>query len=137
GFASDAEADEVYGLVHCDLMAAMPKRSTSVRPREEDDPWPLAPASSTKRSMVSSRLRDIFDICSAEAASSVDPTVVWAISWRIFPMARTTAWAPAACSSTEELISCVISLSRVVALAICVDPCDCSLVAAPISCANL
>ena len=90
-----------------------------------------------KRSMVSSSDRDILDICSAEAASSVEPEVVWLISSRIFSIARTTACAPEACSSTEELISCVISFKRVVALAIWVEPCDCSAVAAPISCANL
>ncbi len=87
--------------------------------------------------MASSMERDILDICSAEAASSVEPEDERCTSSRIFSIARTTACAPEACSSTEELISCVISFSRVVALAICDEPCDCSLVAAPISCANL
>jgi hypothetical protein len=90
-----------------------------------------------KRSMKSSRPRDIFDICSAEAASSVDPEVDCCTSSRMRSMAFTTACAPEACSSTAELISWVISFSRVVARAICEEPCDCSFVAAPISCANL
>src|SRR5713226_1310901 len=58
-------------------------------------------------------------------------------SSRILSIARTTACAPEACSSTAELISCVISVRRLVALAICVEPTDCSLVAAPISWENL
>ena len=81
--------------------------------------------------------RDIFDICSAEAASSVEPEVDCCVSSRMRSMAFTTACAPEACSSTAELISCVISFSLVVARAIWDEPCDCSLVAAPISCANL
>src|SRR5260221_15483 len=85
--------------------------------------------SRTNRSIASSMERDIFDICSAEAASSVEPEDERCTSSRIFSIALTTACAPEACSSTEELISCVISLSRVVALAICDDPWDCSLVA--------
>ncbi len=87
--------------------------------------------------MNSSRPRDIFDICSDDAASSVEPEVEDCTSSRIRSMALTTACAPEACSSTAELISWVISFSRVVARAIWDDPCDCSLVAAPISCANL
>ena len=77
---------------------------------------PLRPASaSAKRSMESSRPRDIFDICSAEAASSVELEVDCCTSSRMRSMAFTTACAPEACSSTAELISWVISLSRVVA----------------------
>ena len=87
--------------------------------------------------MEDSRSRDILDICSAEAANSVEPEVDRWISSRIRSIALTTACAPEACSSTAELISWVISFSRVVARAICDDPCDCSFVAAPISCANL
>src|SRR5258706_5931428 len=90
-----------------------------------------------KRSIESSSPRDIFDIGSEEAASSVEPEVEDCTSSRMRSMACTTACAPDACSSTAELISCVISFNRVVARAICDEPCDCSLVAAPISCANL
>ena len=87
--------------------------------------------------MDDNRPRDIFDICSADAASSVEPEVEFCTSSRMRSIAFTTACAPEACSSTAELISWVISFSRVVARAICEEPCDCSLVAAPISCANL
>ena len=86
--------------------------------------------------MACSRLRDIFDICSEEAASSVEPEVERCTSSRMRSMAFTTACAPEACSSTAELISWVISFSRVVARAICDEQWDCSLVAAPISCAT-
>ena len=79
----------------------------------------------------------IFDICSEDAANSVELEVDCCTSSRMRSMALTTACAPEACSSTAELISWVISFSRVVARAICEEPCDCSLVAAPISCANL
>ena len=92
--------------------------------------------SSTKRSIDSNMERAILDICSDEAANSVEPEEERCTSSRIFSIARTTACAPDACSSTDELISCVISFRRVVALAICEEPCDCSLVAAPISWAN-
>ena len=87
--------------------------------------------------MVSSSTRDILDIWSDEAASSVEPEVEACTSSRMRSIACTTACAPEACSSTAELISCVISFRRVVARAIWDEPCDCSLVAAPISCANL
>ena len=53
------------------------------------------------------------------------------------PEITTVPSAPDACSSTAELISCVISVSRLVAFAICEEPTDCSFVAAPISCENL
>ena len=56
--------------------------------------------------------RDIFDICSAEAASSVEPEVDCCVSSRMRSMAFTTACAPEACSSTAELISWVISFRR-------------------------
>ena len=72
--------------------------------------------------MASSSRADILDICSAEAASSVDPEVDAAPCSRICSIARTTACAPEACSSTAELISCVISFNRVVARAICEEP---------------
>src|SRR5580765_4952787 len=103
-------------------------------PREVGEP---SPGRSEKLSIDPSKSRDIFDICSAEAASSVEPEVEFCTSSRIRSMALTTACAPDACSSTAELISCVSSFRRVVARAICDEPCDCSLVAAPISCANL
>ena len=74
---------------------------------------------------------------SAAAASSVELEVDCCTSSRIFSIARTTACEPEACSSTDELISCVISVSRLVAFAICDEPLDCSVVAAPISCENL
>src|SRR6266576_6760173 len=61
--------------------------------------------SSANRSMESSSPRDIFDICSAEAANSVEPEVVCCTSSRMRSMALTTACAPEACSSTAELIS--------------------------------
>ena len=67
------------------------------------------------RSMDSSSLRAIFDICSDDAANSVEPEVERCVSSRIFSIARTTACAPEACSSTDELISWVISFKRVVA----------------------
>src|SRR5205814_7187923 len=84
--------------------------------------------SRTKRSMLSSRLRESLSICSAAAESSVELDADCWTSSRIFSMARTTACAPEACSSTAELISCVISVRRLVALAICDEPTDCSLV---------
>ena len=46
--------------------------------------------------MESSNSRDIFDICSAEAANSVDPEVDCWISSRIRSIAFTTACAPRA-----------------------------------------
>ena len=85
--------------------------------------WERELSARAKRSMKSSRLRDIFDICSEEAASSVELDVDCCTSSRIRSMALTTAWAPDACSSTAELISWVISLRRVVARAICEEPC--------------
>src|SRR5260370_133074 len=83
--------------------------------------------------MLSSKLRESFSICSAAAESSVELDADCCTSSRILSMARTTACAPEACSSTAELISWVISVRRLVALAICEEPTDCSLVAAPIS----
>src|SRR6202040_1499672 len=91
----------------------------------------------TKRAMLSSKLRDSFSICSAAADSSVELDADCCTSSRILSMARTTACAPEACSSTAELISWVISVRRLVAFAICEEPTDCSFVAAPISCENL
>src|SRR6266403_1745675 len=96
-----------------------------------------SPGRSEKVSMEPSRSPDIFDICSAEAASSVEPEVELCTSSRLRSIAFTTACAPDACSSTAELISCVISVRRLVAFAICEEPTDCSFVAAPISCENL
>src|SRR5579859_7814851 len=117
--------------------ACAPAAARRVLRLAESAPAGQLPSPSEKRSMKSSKLRDIFDICSDDAASSVELDVDCCTSSRIRSMALTTAWAPEACSSTAELISCVISFNRVVARAICDEPCDCSLVAAPISCANL
>ena len=74
-------------------------------------------------------MRESLDICSAAAASSVELEVDCCTSSRIRSIERTTACAPEACSSTEDVISCVISVSRLVALAICAEPLDCSMVA--------
>jgi len=52
------------------------------------------------------------------AANSVELEVDCCTISRIRSIARTTACAPPACSSTADVISCVISLRRVVALAI-------------------
>ena len=87
--------------------------------------------------MLSRRLRESLSICSAAAESSVELDADCWTSSRILSIARTTACAPDACSSTAELISWVISVRRPVALAICDDPTDCSAVAAPISWENL
>ena len=89
-------------------------------------------SSVTNWSIESSRPLDNLDICSAVAASCVELEVDCCTKSRIFSMARTTDCAPEACSSIVELISWVISVRRVVALAICVEPVVCSLVAAPI-----
>src|SRR2546423_3462594 len=131
----DLEPDNVQLLFHGspgqDFAATAARaRGSGWRPR-------CCALSSTNRSMASMSARAIFDICSADAASSVEPEVVCCTSSRMRSIALTTACAPDACSSTAEFISCVSSLRRVVARAICDEPCDCSLVAAPISCANL
>ena len=86
---------------------------------------------------MSSRLRDSLDICSAAAASSVELEVDCCTSSRIFSIARTTACAPDACSSTDGIDLLRDFGEAVVALAICDEPLDCSFVAAPISCENL
>ena len=71
------------------------------------------------------------------SASSLEPELLCCARSRIRSIALTTARVPVDCSSTEQLISCVISFRRVVARAICEEPADCSFVAPPISWANL
>src|SRR5579862_3738161 len=140
GLAAYLKAHNMEFAAHVSGSSAGPHCAPAVARRalrpDSDDACGRA-ESRPKRSMNSSRLRDIFDICSDEAASSVELEVDSCTSSRIRSMALTTACAPDACSSTAELISCVISFRRVVARAICEEPCDCSLVAAPISWANL
>src|SRR5215470_7473723 len=132
GLASDLEADDVMFPMHGGQL-----RVPAVAWRVAGLVSVRVATCSANRSRELSRSRDMRDICSAEAASSVEPDVVCCTSSRMRSIALTTAVAPDACSSTAELISWVISFRRVVARAICEDPCDCSFVAAPISCANL
>src|SRR5262249_38462439 len=136
GLAPDLEADNMQFPANCSprTHARAPAAARAVR---RPSLWVDESSSIPNRFMESNNPRDILDICSADAASSVEPEVVCCTNSRMRSMALTTACAPDACSSTAELISCVISFSRVVARAICEEPCDCSFVAAPISCANL
>ena len=83
--------------------------------------------------MIWSKCWDIFDICSAETASSAELELISRLPSSRLSMVPTTSLVATACCSMEDAISWVSWLRWLVARAMRLEPEACCLVASPIS----